>query len=166
MLSGADLALAALALAEFKAVAGRGAPSEIEVAGGSALIIDESYNANPASVAAALALLGQAVIGPRGRRIAVLGDMLELGPEGRAYHLELGQLAGEAGVDLLVTVGPLAAAITERFDGPAQAVADAGEAAAILPELLEPGDMVLVKGSLGVGLKVVCEALGVGDGQR
>src|SRR5581483_4057312 len=89
VLAGADLALAALALAEFKAVAGRGAPLEIEVAGGSALIIDESYNANPASVTAALALLGQSAIGPRGRRIAVLGDMLELGPKGPSLHRAL-----------------------------------------------------------------------------
>jgi UDP-N-acetylmuramoyl-tripeptide--D-alanyl-D-alanine ligase len=93
----------------------------------------------------------------------VLGDMLELGPGGRDYHLELGEAVTAAGVDLLVTVGPLAAAIAERFDGKAQVVADAGEAAAIVPELLEPGDVVLVKGSLGVGLKRVCEAIGVGE---
>jgi UDP-N-acetylmuramyl pentapeptide synthase len=96
------------------------------------------------------------------RRVAVLGDMLELGPEARSYHAQLGELAGDAGVDVLVTVGPLAAAITERFPGQAISFADSEEAAAVVPELLEPGDLVLVKGSLGVGLKRVCDALGVG----
>ena len=77
---------AALALGELKPVAGRGTPIEIELPGGPALVIDESYNANPASVAAALALLGKRAVGPRGRRIAVLGDMLELGPKRPALH--------------------------------------------------------------------------------
>ena len=79
-LAGADLALAALALAELKPPSGgRGARIDARAAGRQALLIDESYNANPASMRAALALLGQAPVGPRGRRIAVLGDMLELG---------------------------------------------------------------------------------------
>ena len=83
-LAGADLALAALALAELAAAdRPRRAHRRSIVPGGSALLIDESYNANPASMRAALALLGQAPVGPRGRRIAVLGDMLELGPQRR-----------------------------------------------------------------------------------
>ena len=85
-LAGADLALAALALSELKPAAGRGTRIPLNVAGGTALLIDESYNANPASMRAAIALLGQADIGARGRRIAVLGDMLELGPQGAALH--------------------------------------------------------------------------------
>jgi len=140
--------------------AGRG--QSIALPGG-VTVIDGCYNANPMSMRAALAdLADSAARNGASRRVAVLGDMLELGPDRRAYHLELGQLATEAGVDLLVTVGPLAAAIAERYDGDAQVVADSGEAAAIVPELLEPGDLVLVKGSLGVGLKRVCDALGVG----
>ena len=63
---------------------------------------------------------------------------------------------------MLVTVGPLAAAMTDRFDGESYPVADAGEAAALLPELLAPGDVVLVKASRGVGLEVVCAALQAG----
>ena len=63
------------------------------------------------------------------------------------------------GVDLLVTVGPLAAAMAERFEGDAHPVADAGEAAALVPELIEPGDVILVKGSRAVGLELVCRAL-------
>jgi UDP-N-acetylmuramyl pentapeptide synthase len=96
------------------------------------------------------------------RRIAVLGDMLELGPGERDYHVAVGEHARVAGVDLLVTVGPRAAAMLDGFDGEAQAVADAGEAAALLPELLEPGDIVLVKASRGVGLELVCETLAEG----
>jgi UDP-N-acetylmuramyl pentapeptide synthase len=91
--------------------------------------------------------------------VAVLGDMLELGPDELAYHEDLGRQAAARGVDVLVTVGPLAVASGHAFDGTTYAVADADEAAAILPELLEPGDVVLVKGSRGVGLEVVAEAL-------
>jgi UDP-N-acetylmuramoyl-tripeptide--D-alanyl-D-alanine ligase len=140
--------------------AGRG--ETVELAGG-ITVIDGCYNANPMSMRAALSdLAATAVRRGAARRVAVLGDMLELGPGARSYHLELGELAGAAGVDLLVTVGPLAAAAAERFDGESQSVADAAEAAAIVPELLEDGDLVLVKGSLGVGLKLVCEALAAG----
>jgi UDP-N-acetylmuramoyl-tripeptide--D-alanyl-D-alanine ligase len=137
--------------------AGRG--ETIRLADG-VTVIDGCYNANPMSMRAALDDLA-ATADREGaeRRVAVLGDMLELGPEARAYHLELGEEANRAGVDLLVTVGPLAAAATDRFEGEAQPVADAGEAAAILPDLLQPGDLVLVKGSLGVGLRLVCDAL-------
>ena len=140
--------------------AGRG--ENIPLPGG-VRVIDGCYNANPMSMRAALSdLAGTAVRLGAARRVAVLGDMLELGPSARSYHLELGELAGAAGVDLLVSVGPLAAAATERFDGESQSVADAAEAAAIVPELLQDGDLVLVKGSLGVGLKLVCEALAAG----
>ena len=85
-LAGADLALAALALAGLAPPTGRGARSELELPGGRALLIDESYNANPASMRAAIALLGQAESAARGRRIAVLGDMLELGARGADLH--------------------------------------------------------------------------------
>src|SRR6478735_6204470 len=82
VLAGADLALAALALSKLQPATGRGSCFFLDMHGGRALLIDESYNANPASMRAALALLGQAAVGPRGRRVAVLGDMLELGPQG------------------------------------------------------------------------------------
>jgi UDP-N-acetylmuramoyl-tripeptide--D-alanyl-D-alanine ligase len=89
----------------------------------------------------------------------VLGDMLELGPDERSYHVEVGRQAAERDVDVLVTVGPLATAMGDAFHRQLYAVADAGEAAALLPEVLEPGDVVLVKASRGVGLEVVAEAL-------
>ena len=117
-------------------------------------IVNDCYNANPMSMRAALDDLASAA---SGRRVAVLGDMLELGPDEVRFHQEIGAYARDRGVDVLVTVGPRAAAM----DGD-QAVQTAGEAAALLPELLEPGDTVLVKGSRGVGLEVVAEALARG----
>jgi UDP-N-acetylmuramoyl-tripeptide--D-alanyl-D-alanine ligase len=127
------------------------------------LLIDDCYNANPMSMRAALEDL--ALSAPRDkhpRRVAVLGDMLELGPDERRFHEAIGAAADEADVDVLITVGPLAAAMTDRFDGEAYPVADAEEAASLLPELLAPGDAVLVKASRGVGLEVVCRALEAG----
>ena len=127
------------------------------------ILIDDCYNANPMSMRAALDDLAEtATRGRHARRVAVLGDMLELGPAEREYHVEIGGHAVSQGVDVLVTVGPLAAAMTDRFDGESYPVADAGEAAALLPELLAPGDAVLVKASRGVGLEVVCAALQAG----
>ena len=118
---------------------------------GGVTVVNDCYNANPMSMRAALDDLASVA---SGRRVAVLGDMLELGPDEVRYHQEIGAHARDRGVDLLVTVGPRAAAM----DGD-QAVQTADEAAALLPELLEDGDTVLVKGSRGVGLEVVAQAL-------
>jgi UDP-N-acetylmuramoyl-tripeptide--D-alanyl-D-alanine ligase len=120
-------------------------------------VIDDCYNANPMSMRAALDDLAASA---SGRRVAVLGDMLELGPDERRFHAEIGAHARDAGVDLLVTVGPLAQHIGAGHAGGAvHAVADAAAAAELVPGLLEPGDTVLVKGSRGVGLEVVARAL-------
>jgi UDP-N-acetylmuramoyl-tripeptide--D-alanyl-D-alanine ligase len=134
--------------------AGRGA--RIALPGG-ATVIDDCYNASPLSMRAALDDL--AVQDAAGRRIAVLGDMLELGADEAALHREVGAQAARAGVDVLVAVGPRARAMLDAYGGEARAVADAAEAAAIASELVQPGDLVLVKGSRGVGLEVVAEAL-------
>ena len=133
--------------------AGRG--DRVDLPNGVA-VIDDCYNANPMSMRAALEELA---VTASGRRVAVLGDMLELGPDEARFHREIGTHAAEHGVDLLVTVGPRAAAMLDAYDGEGHAVADAGEAAALLPELVEPGDTVLVKASRGVGLEVVAQAL-------
>jgi UDP-N-acetylmuramoyl-tripeptide--D-alanyl-D-alanine ligase len=125
-----------------------------------ATIINDCYNASPLSMRAALDELSTEPAA--GRRIAVLGDMLELGERETQLHREVGTAAGDAGVDVLVTVGPRAAAMIDVFDGDAYAVADAAEAASLTGELLEAGDVVLVKGSRGVGLEVVAEALANG----
>ena len=145
---------------ELELSAGRGETVALE---SGITILDGCYNANPMSMRAALSDLAESSqrLGAD-RRVAVLGEMLELGPEARAFHEQLGELVQAAGVNLLITVGPLAAAIADHFDGKSLKLPDASEAAAIVPELVQPGDMVLVKGSLGVGLKLVCEALTAG----
>ncbi len=128
---------------------------------GAITVIDDCYNANPMSMRAALDdLAAVAASKPGGgRRVAVLGDMLELGPDEVAFHAAVGRHAGAAAVDVLVAVGPLAVAAGEAFVGEAIAVARAAEAAEATADLLEPGDTVLVKGSRGVGLEVVAQRL-------
>jgi UDP-N-acetylmuramoyl-tripeptide--D-alanyl-D-alanine ligase len=159
-LTGADLALAALALAEVKPAAGRGARATLEVAGGTALLIDESYNANPASMRAALALLGQAALGPRGRRIAVLGDMLELGAEGAELHRALAKPVVASGIDLVFCCGPLMGSLWEALP-PGRRGGYAESSAELQPQVLSaigPGDAVMVKGSLGSRMGPIVEA--------
>jgi UDP-N-acetylmuramoyl-tripeptide--D-alanyl-D-alanine ligase len=120
------------------------------------VVVNDCYNANPMSMRAALDDLAASA---SGRRVAVLGDMRELGPEERRFHEEIGAHARAAGVDLLVTVGPLAAAMGPAFGGTTHAVGTAAEAAALLPSLMRAGDTVLVKASRGVGLEVVAQGL-------
>ena len=160
-LVGADLALAALALAEIKPPTGRGARSKLDLAGGTALLIDESYNANPASMGAALALLGQADVGPRGRRIAVLGDMLELGTRGADLHRELSDPVQVSGVDLVFCCGPLMRALWEALPSERRG-GYADNSAALESQLLaaiRPGDAVMVKGSLGSRMGLLVKAM-------
>ncbi|HEU0318966.1 MAG TPA: UDP-N-acetylmuramoyl-tripeptide--D-alanyl-D-alanine ligase, partial [Solirubrobacteraceae bacterium] len=132
---------------------GRG--ERIALAGGVTLV-DDCYNANPMSMRAALQELQQTA---RGRRVAVLGDMLELGPEEPRFHRELGAEASAAGVDLLVTVGARAALAGEGFTAEHRHARDAGEAARLVPGLVRAGDTVLIKASRGVGLELVADAL-------
>jgi UDP-N-acetylmuramoyl-tripeptide--D-alanyl-D-alanine ligase len=129
-----------------------------------ATVLNDCYNANPLSMRAALDDL--AMQETAGRRVAVLGDMLELGPAEHEHHAEVGAYAASAGVELLIAVGPRAAAMLETFAGEARAVPDAQAAAALARDLVGPGDVVLVKASRGVGLEVVAEALAAGrDGK-
>jgi UDP-N-acetylmuramyl pentapeptide synthase len=100
-----------------------------------------------------------------GRRVAVLGDMLELGPDAPRLHREIGEHAAARGVELLLTVGPLAAEMGHAFAGESHAVSNAQAAAELLPALLRAGDTVLVKGSRGVGLEQVAATLRAG-GER
>jgi len=122
-----------------------------------AVVVNDCYNASPLSVAAALDDL--AATDAEGRRVAILGDMRELGADSERYHREAGERADAAGVNVLVTVGPLAAGMLDGFDGESYAVGDAHEAAALAGEIVQPGDVVLVKGSRGVGLEVVAQRL-------
>jgi UDP-N-acetylmuramoyl-tripeptide--D-alanyl-D-alanine ligase len=123
------------------------------------VVVNDCYNANPMSMRAALDDLAASA---PGRRVAVLGDMLELGPDEVRFHEEAGARARMAGVDVLVTVGALARHMAVAFDatnGHVVNADDARAAAALVPGLLEPGDTVLVKASRGVGLEVVAQAL-------
>lgn len=160
-LAGADLAHAALALANLKPAVGRGARATLKVPGGEALLIDESYNANPASMRAALALLGQAPVGVRGRRIAVLGDMLELGAPGPDLHRSLADAVTTAGIDLVFCSGPLMHSLWEALPSGKKG-GYAETAAALEPVVLDAihaGDAVMVKGSLGSKMGPIVKAL-------
>ena len=161
MLVGADLALAALALSELKPTAGRGASIEVDLPGGPALVIDDSYNANPASVAASLALLGQTAIGPRGRRIAVLGDMLELGPRGRALHRGLIKPVLANAVDLVFCCGPLMRALWQALPASRRGgyAEDSAALEAQVLSAIRADDAVMVKGSLGSRMAPIVKAL-------
>jgi len=160
-LLGADLALAALALADLKAPVGRGERMTLDLPGGAVLLIDESYNANPTSMRAALALLGQVPMQGLGRRIAVLGDMLELGPEGAALHAQLTEAVLANAIDLVYCAGPLMKSLWDALPSGRRG-GYAETAAALEPEVLgavAAGDAVMVKGSLGSRMGPIVKAL-------
>jgi UDP-N-acetylmuramoyl-tripeptide--D-alanyl-D-alanine ligase len=160
-LMGADLARAALALAGAAPAKGRGVRERLRMNGGELMLIDESYNANPASVGAALALLGASQPGWRGRRIAVLGDMLELGPQGPELHAGLLEPMDAAKVDVLYAAGPLMANLWDRVPGERRG-AYAATSEALRDALLaglRPGDVVMIKGSLGSRMGPLVEAI-------
>lgn len=156
---GGDLAAAGLALGEMQGLKGRGERHSIALkSGGKALLIDESYNANSASMKATLSVLGAE---PAARRIAVLGEMRELGENSSALHAELAEPVIAANVDFALLVGsgmaPLAAALegrTEIFHAP-----DAATALETIVPLLRDGDAILIKGSNAVGLGRLVETL-------
>ena len=161
-LAGADLALAALALSNLTPPAGgRGERIVLELTGGEALLIDESYNANPASMRAALALLGQAPIGLRGRRIAVLGEMLELGTMGAELHRGLAGPIVENSIDLVFCAGELYRGFWEAL--PSERRGGYAETSAALEGevlgALRAGDVVMVKGSLGSKMGPIVKTL-------
>ena len=158
--AGGDMAAAGLALAEMGGLKGRGARHGIAVPGGKALLIDESYNANPASMRATLAQLGQT---PSARRIAVLGSMKELGDFGPQFHAALAEPVLAADVDYALLVGDEMAALAQELGKPQSPVLGkpfawahcqtADEAIGLLEDFgVVAGDAVLVKGSNSVGL--------------
>jgi UDP-N-acetylmuramoyl-tripeptide--D-alanyl-D-alanine ligase len=116
---------------------------------GGGLLINDSYNANPTSMQAALEHLAE----HEGRKLAILGEMAELGPTSPEYHREIGELVSDLGIDAVLGVGELAKAYGGEW------VENAAKAAERAPELVQPGDVVLVKGSRAMGLEVVAEAL-------
>ncbi len=161
VLLGADLALAALTLAEVTAPKGRGLQHRIEVGDGEATLIDESYNANPASMAAAIDLLGQTVVGFRGRRIAVLGDMLELGETGATLHAGLREPLRRAGIDKVYCVGNLMRSLWHALPAEKRGAwaETSQELKPVLLRAIGPGDAIMIKGSLGSRMGPLVEAI-------
>ena len=164
---GGDLAAAGLALAELGGMAGRGARYQVAVAGGQALLIDESYNANPASMTATIGELGQTAAT---RRVVVLGAMKELGDKTAHYHAALASPLAAAEIDFAILVGEEMEFLAERLksgvEGPNDFAhcANAAEALDLLRGYARAGDAILVKGSNSMGLSRVVEGLlGGGD---
>ena len=158
---GGDLARAGMALAAFRAPKGRGEQAVLQLPNGRATLIDESYNANPASMRAALNLLRETPIERNGRRIAVIGDMLELGEAELQLHAALNRPVAESGADLVYCAGPRMHALWELLPKH-QRGAYSEEAAGLKPLLIEdirPGDVIMVKGSLGTRMGPLVEAL-------
>ena len=160
-LAGADLYSAAEALAAMHAQAGRGGRIVIEAKAGPITIIDESYNANPASMHAALATLGLAPRTTATRRVAVLGDMLELGQKAPDLHRELAECIDVAGVDVVFACGELMAALYEALPPARQGAyaKTAEELAPIVTEGVGPGDVIMIKGSYGSRMGPLVETL-------
>lgn len=158
---GADLGLAGLALAALSPPEGRGARTEIVLRDGTFLIIDESYNANPASMRAAIELLGGSPVAQAGRRVAVLGDMLEMGAESPAFHAALAPLVEAARIDRVYCCGlnmkALADALpTATLGGWAE---DSERLSPAVLAAVQPGDVFMVKGSLGSRMAPIVQSL-------
>jgi UDP-N-acetylmuramoyl-tripeptide--D-alanyl-D-alanine ligase len=160
-LAGADLALAGLALSQAQPAAGRGVRHVLTVPNGEATLIDESYNANPASMAAALNVLGQAETGAQGRRIAVLGDMLELGTGSADLHRGLTGPINANAIDMVFCCGPLMRNLWDALSSGRRGGYAEGSGAleSQVVAAIRAGDVIMVKGSLGSRMKVIVTAL-------
>ncbi|MBN9234816.1 MULTISPECIES: UDP-N-acetylmuramoylalanyl-D-glutamyl-2,6-diaminopimelate--D-alanyl-D-alanine ligase [Phyllobacteriaceae] len=160
-LVGAEVTRIAEALADLSAAPGRGLRHVLGLPGGTATLIDESYNANPTSMRAALTLLRDTPVAEGGRRVAVLGDMLELGSQSQKLHAALAEPVTEAGADMVLLAGPDMQALAEAL--PAEAnVTYMPTTDALKPALikaLQPGDVVMVKSSKGIGFAKLVDTL-------
>jgi UDP-N-acetylmuramoyl-tripeptide--D-alanyl-D-alanine ligase len=154
---GVEIEAAAASLVRFGALKGRGARFDA----GGIDVIDESYNANPASMAAALSLLGAAHPAARGRRIAVLGDMLELGPQGASLHRGIAKDIAAANADLVFLCGPQMKNLWDVLPQARQGgyAPTSAELAPQLASAIREGDVILVKGSFGSRMSVIIDAL-------
>jgi len=163
---GADLAPALGALEKLTPPKGRGQRHRVPCRGGSCELIDDAYNASPVSMRAALAVLGAAAPGIGGRRIAALGDMLELGPDSPRMHADLAGALVAQGIDLVFTCGRLMAELDAALPQRLRAAhaADSRELAPLVKAALRPGDVVLVKGSRGSRMGHVVETLLAANG--
>ena len=158
---GADVGAAARCLQDIAPGAGRGQRHTITLTNGSLTLIDESYNANPASMKAAIETLGATAPGPGGRRIAILGDMRELGQQSGDFHRTIADQLLANNIDLTFACGPDMQAMVKRlpasnFGGYTQ---NSSTLAKQVVGIVGPGDVVVVKGSLATGMKTIVEAL-------
>jgi UDP-N-acetylmuramoyl-tripeptide--D-alanyl-D-alanine ligase len=154
---GVALAPALEAIANVDPAAGRGRLTPLP---GNGFVVDDTYNSNPEALASVLGTLKASA--PTGRRVLVMGDMLELGPQSASFHERAGELAAQSHVALLVGVGPLARHAVDaarRAGVEAVSLGDALQAVQTVPGLIRPGDLVVVKGSRGVRLELLVEAL-------
>jgi len=165
---GANLERCASGLGDFEVHEGRGERLYISCEGGQTLVIDESYNANPASVRAALGVLNLLQEGVATRRIAVLGDMLELGEQSEKLHRELKKPLVEAGVDLVFACGPHMAQLMEALPAKMRGgyAPTSEELEPMVLEAARSGDVIVVKGSLGSNMGGIVRALKIGLSSR
>ncbi|HEY8616263.1 UDP-N-acetylmuramoyl-tripeptide--D-alanyl-D-alanine ligase [Phenylobacterium sp.] len=160
-----DLNASLAALGSFEPLAGRGAEKRLRIRGGEVTLIDESYNANPISMASAIATLGARAT--EGRRIVALTDMLELGADAPAFHASLAQPLETAGIDRVFCAGPLMKSLWDALP-PTRRGAYAESAAELAPQVVqavEPGDLVMVKGSNGSRAGAIAQALSALDSE-
>lgn len=159
--AGADLARCALALAGITPPSGRGVRHHLSIDGIQVTVIDESYNANPASMRAALEMLGASQPSGRGRRIAVLGDMLELGDHSDRLHAELVAPLNAAGVDVVFACGSAMNGLWQRLPASMQGAYELSSNELIAPLLasIRADDVIMIKGSLGSRMAPVVEAI-------
>lgn len=158
---GADVVAAAEALGDLRAPAGRGMSQMVHVSGGRFELIDDSYNASPVSMEAAIDVLGRSTVGAGGRHVAVLGDMLELGADSEKLHAALAGPLEREGIDLVFTAGPLMESLGKALPKEQRAghAETAAELAPLVAQAVHAGDVVVVKGSAGSKMGVVVEAL-------
>ncbi len=160
-LTGADLPKVVAALADLSAGQGRGRQHRLDVGSGNFTLIDESYNANPASMKAAIELLDATPISTDGRRIAVLGDMLELGSHSAKLHAGLAAILSESHTDIVLMAGPHMKNLADVLKGDIKTEyrANADELKPILLDAIRPGDVVMIKSSKGIGFSKLVDAL-------
>jgi len=163
---GADVAKASATLAAVKASPGRGARRMLKFGAGEIELLDESYNANPVSTRAMLAVLSRTTPKAGGRRVLALGDMRELGEEADAYHAGLADAVAASGAATVFLCGPHMQALWARL-APAQRGVHRPDSAALAGDVasaLRAGDVVAVKGSLGSKMKIVVDAIVAASG--
>ncbi len=159
--AGGDVAAAAAALGDVAPAKGRGQRQELAIDGGTFVLIDDSYNASPVSMRAAFEVLGRQTPVAGGRRIAVLGDMLELGEEAPALHAGLAAPLQANGIERVFACGPNMRRLIEALPPALRGgyAADAASLAPLVAGVLRVGDIVAVKGSAGSRMRLVVDAL-------